>query len=227
MFSRSPLLFLRNFFPNWLIEKVFAYFLFVLFQNGYNHAHQGQWYPQPHHQQYYGPPHHKRHYYNNRQNNYHNYNNSYHRPAYMSDRAGACMPSSGGDSLAEEEEELRAAENEASHHQQQKDENAISCENHVAECVSKEVSTQKEQQLQKEQAPQPQHVFIPGLPERLAAAALAANGKRLQKKRRKKKAAATTTTVASTASTNGQVTFPQVPLDTSVLVLNLEKNTHQ
>jgi hypothetical protein len=112
------------------------------------------------------------------------------------------MPSSGGDSLAEEEEELRAADNEVSQHQL-KEENSISTENHVAECVSKDVSLQKEQQL-KEQPQQPQRVFIPGLPERLAAAAAAANGKRLQKKRRKKKTASTSTATA-TASTSGQV----------------------
>ena len=164
--------------------------------NGYS---QQQWYPQTH---YYGPPHHKRHYYS-RQSSYHNSYNSqfhhqhHHRPSsgYNSDRATACLPSSGGDSLAEEEEDLRPVESEL---------------NAVDESADKQTDAEKVQPLQQQQQvpqqtpqqqQQPQRVFIPGLPERLAAAAAAAvaNGKRVQKKRRKKK------TGSSSNASSGQV----------------------
>jgi hypothetical protein len=154
--------------------------------NGYNpHWYTQQQQQQPHHHHYYGPPHHKRHYYS-RQNSYHSsYGHQYHyrgSSGYMSDRAAACLPSSGGDSLAEEEEELRPVEGQAC---------TVDESSEVTEKVSaSEKPSKQAQQLQQQQQQQqqPQRVFIPGLPERLATAA-ATNGKKVQKKRRKKKAA--------------------------------------
>lgn len=150
--------------------------------NGYIHHNnysQNQWYPQ---HQYYGPQH-KRHYNNSRQNFYY----QYHRPSYASDRPTACVPSSAGDSLAEEEEDVRQAGPEA----KPKEDHLV-----VESCAASEQANLEAQH---------QRVFIPGLPEKLAAVACGSSAKRIQKKRRKKKA------TSPAVTSNGQESKPANP----------------